>query len=84
MDSPELQKWTQLLCWAGMIESKRIDIIRTDQFVTFEDLAQDGIKKWSQSLLRGYSTTRKTGSITDIDRMLARTVSCRGYYDAHE
>lgn len=72
------------LCWAGMIDSKRIDVVRTDRFVTFERLAQGGITKWSQALLSGHSITRKTGEITDADRMLARTVSCKGYYDAHE
>ncbi len=71
------------LCWAGMIESKRIDIFKSDRFVTFEKLAQDGIAKWARALLGDYPITRKTGEITDVDKLLARTVSCKGYYEAH-
>ena len=31
-----------------MIESKRIDIFKSDRFVTFEKLTQDGIAKWAK------------------------------------
>lgn len=72
------------VCWAGMIDGQRLDILKTDQFVAFEKLAQDGVSKWSKALLSGRETSRKTGTLTDADKILARTVSCRGYYDAHE
>ena len=71
------------LCWAGMIDARRIDILKTKEFVSFEKLAEDSIAKWSRVLLGGHAITRKTGKISDADKMLARTVSCRGYYDAH-
>lgn len=72
------------LCWAGMIDSRRIDIIRTDKFITFEKLAQDGVARWVKALVGGRATTHKTGKNTDADKILARTISCKGYYDAHE
>ena len=72
------------LCWAGMIDARRIDIISTDTFVAFERLAQDSIVKWFRAFFGGQATTRKTGEVTDADKMLAKTVSCRGYYDAHK
>ncbi len=72
------------LCWAGMIDSQRVDIIKTNKFVAFERLAQYSIAKWSRALLGGYTITRKTGEITDADKILAMAVSCKGYYDTHE
>ena len=36
-----------------------------------------------ETLLGDYPITRKTGEITDVDKMLAWTVSCKGHYEAH-
>lgn len=72
------------ICWAGMIDSKRIDIVTQPLFTDFEVIARKAIRRWATELASGEAMTRKTGLDTDMDKILARTISCKGYYDAHE
>lgn len=72
------------ICWAGMLVSKKV--LYTPQSIKlkeFETLAETGVTKWMQSLFGGMEYTTGTGELTDSDKILARAMSCPGYYSAH-
>jgi predicted nucleotidyltransferase len=73
------------VCWAGMLVSKKELLIpRNRQLVEFEGEAVKVIDRWAIKLFGDMVLTYGTGLNSDKDKMLARVMSCPGYYDAHE
>lgn len=73
------------ICWAGMLTSKKELLTpRTDELVQYEYFAKQVIAKWIKGVFGNIDVTIGTGDMTDSDKMLARKLSCPGYYDAHE
>jgi len=72
------------ICWAGMLISKKIEIIPdTTLMLNLNKIAYDITHKWASLLEPEIILTVNTGNRTDIDKVLRRNISCPGYYDAH-
>lgn len=73
------------ICWAGMLVSKKELLVRpSEQLVTYEDFSRKVMKKWVKGIFGNIAPTYATGEMSDYDKILARTLSCPGYYDAHK
>ena len=72
------------ICWAGMLVSKRDELIPYSPAMTSLQRASRAIvRQWATSLAPHELLSEETGEYSDIDKVLRRTISSPGYYDAH-
>ena len=72
------------ICWAGMMVSKRdILIPPSKEMNALEEMSRHVAHKWASHLAPDEIPTEGTGEYSDVDKILRRTISCPGYYDAH-
>ncbi|MDB5159988.1 MAG: hypothetical protein JWO99_251 [Candidatus Saccharibacteria bacterium] len=72
------------ICWAGMLVSKR-DILMpySEHMESLRKISRLVVYKWASALTVGESLTEEAGEYSDVDKVLRRTISSPGYYDAH-
>lgn len=72
------------ICWAGMLISKRDELIPfSPALSSLQVLSRTVVHKWAISLAPAEPLSENTGEYSDIDKVLRRTISSPGYYDAH-
>lgn len=72
------------ICWAGMLVSKRDELIPNSPAIdSLQKVSRAIIYRWALSLAPYELLTEETGEYSDIDKVLRRTISSPGYYDAH-
>jgi predicted nucleotidyltransferase len=72
------------ICWAGMLVSKRDVLIpSSERMESIRKISQSIVHRWARELAPNTTLTEETGECTDADKVLRRTISSPGYYDAH-
>lgn len=72
------------ICWAGMLVSKRDELIPYSVPLTsLQTISRAVVYRWAESLAPAEVLTEGVGAYSDIDKVLRRTISSPGYYDAH-
>lgn len=72
------------ICWAGMLVSKRDELIPlSPSLSSLQAMSRLVVYKWAAFLAPGEALSENTGEYSDIDKVLRRTISSPGYYDAH-
>lgn len=72
------------ICWAGMLVSKRDVLIPSSKEIRLlEEASRRITSAWASKLVPNTTPTEGTGEYSDLDKILRKTVSCPGYYDAH-
>lgn len=72
------------ICWAGMLVSKRSELIPySPKITTLQKISREIVYRWALSLAPNEILSEETGEYSDIDKVLRRTISSPGYYDAH-
>ena len=72
------------ICWAGMVISRRDILIPYSETMTnIEKMSRIVVWNWAASLAPNQLLTEATGEYSDVDKVLRRTISSPGYYDAH-
>lgn len=72
------------ICWAGMAVSKRDVLVPpTERMNALQEMSRLVVRRWASELDPDEIHTEESGEYSDIDKVLRRTISCPGYYDAH-
>lgn len=78
------QREFDAICWAGMLVSKRDILVQSDRHIqVLEKVSKNIVSRWVKVLDPTAVMTFETGEHSDADKILRRTISSPGYYDAH-
>ena len=72
------------ICWAGMLAGKKEIIVPiSSNLRPVYELSRFVVKRWASELDPDVIMTEAEGAYSDGDKILRRTISSPGYYDAH-
>lgn len=72
------------ICWAGMLISKKEILVPPNTDIsTLAKISRAVVQCWASELDPHTFVTFETGEPSDADKILRRTISSPGYYDAH-
>lgn len=72
------------ICWAGMLISKKEILVQsTPRLVSLKNISRTIVQRWASEFSPDALVTYETGEDSDGDKILRRTISSPGYYDAH-